>query len=38
MQKLDDELDRRFIVVVKDYLEVAGLGLNIGHGMVPLIC
>jgi hypothetical protein len=32
MQKLDDKLDRRFIVVVKDDLEVAGLGLNIGHG------
>jgi hypothetical protein len=34
MQKLDDELDRRFIVVVKDDLEVAGLGLNIGHGII----
>jgi hypothetical protein len=34
MQKLDDELQRRFIVVVKDYLEVAGLGENIGHEIV----
>jgi hypothetical protein len=34
MQKLDDEFDRRFSVVVKDYLEVAGLGLNIGHGII----
>jgi hypothetical protein len=37
MQKLDDELDRRFFVVVKDYLEVAGLSLNVGHGKYPLI-
>jgi hypothetical protein len=34
MEKLDDELDRRFSVVVKDYLETAGLGLNIGHGII----
>jgi hypothetical protein len=34
MQKLDDELDRRFIVVMKNHLEVAGLGLNIGHRII----
>jgi|SRR5260221_9270892 len=44
MQKLDDELHRGFIVVMKDYLEIAGLGvniafniaLNIAHGIYPL--
>jgi hypothetical protein len=35
MQKLDDELQRSFIVVVQDHLEVAGLGVNIGHVLVP---
>jgi hypothetical protein len=42
MQKLDDELHRSFIVVMKDYLEIAGLGvniafniaLNIAHGII----
>ena len=34
VQKLDDELHRCFIVVVKDYLEVAGPGLNITHETV----
>jgi hypothetical protein len=29
MQQLDNEFHRRFIVIVKDYLEVAGLGLNV---------
>ena len=35
MQKFDDELQRSFIVVVQDHLEMAGLGMNFGHGMVP---
>jgi hypothetical protein len=33
MQKLNDEYERSFIVVVKGYLEVAGLGVNIVHGV-----
>jgi hypothetical protein len=42
MQKLDDEFLRRFIVVVKDDvvkddLEVAGLGVNIAHGIAPVM-
>jgi hypothetical protein len=42
MQKLDDEFLRRFIVVVKDDvvkddLEVAGLGVNIAHGRAPVM-
>ncbi len=37
MQKLKDELQRSFIVVVKDYFEVAGFGESIGHEMIPLI-
>jgi hypothetical protein len=35
MHQLDDELHRRFIVVVKDDLEVTGLGLNIAHEEIP---
>jgi hypothetical protein len=35
MQKLDDELDWRYIVVMKDDLNVAGVGLNFGHGNYP---
>ena len=37
MQQLDDEIHRRFIVIVKDYFEVADLGLNITHWKLPLI-
>jgi hypothetical protein len=38
MQNFDHEFHRRIIVVVKDYLEMAGLGLNIGHwNSAPLI-
>src|ERR1700737_650750 len=37
MQKLDDELHRSVVVVMKDYLEVAGFGVNIGHWIVSLI-
>ena len=33
MQELNDEFDRSFIVVVNSYLEVAGLGVNIMHGV-----
>jgi hypothetical protein len=41
-QQLDDEFHRRFIVIVKDYLEVADLGLNvtrlnITHWKLPLL-
>ena len=36
MQKFNDELQRRFIVVVKDDLEMTGLGKGIGHGIVFL--
>jgi hypothetical protein len=35
MQQVDDEFDRRFIVVAKDYLKEAGLGLNIAHEIIP---
>jgi hypothetical protein len=31
VQKFEDELQRRFIVVVKDDLAVAGISLNITH-------
>src|ERR1700741_3774823 len=34
MQKLDDEFPRRCIVIVKDHMEVAGLGGNVGHEIV----
>lgn len=37
MQELNDELLRSFIVVVKDDMEVAGLGVNIAHRIMPLI-
>src|ERR1700736_3903767 len=33
MQKLNDEYERSFMVVMKGYLEVAGLGVNIMHGV-----
>jgi hypothetical protein len=33
MQQLNDEYERSFIVVVKGDLEVAGLGVNIMHGV-----
>ncbi len=35
MQKVDYELQRSLIVVVQDQLEVAGLGMKIGPGIVP---
>ena len=35
MQNFNHEFHRRIIVVVKDYLEMAGLGVNIGHGIAP---
>jgi hypothetical protein len=35
MQNFNHEFHRRIIVVVKDYLEMAGLGVNIGHVIVP---
>ncbi len=35
MKNFNDELHRSIIVIVKDYLKVVGLGLNIGHGIVP---
>ena len=35
MQNFNHEFHRSIIVVVKDYLEMAGLGLNIGHGIAP---
>ena len=35
MQNFNHEFHRRIVVVVKDYLEMAGLGLNIGHGISP---
>jgi hypothetical protein len=35
MQNFNHEFHRSIIVVVKDYLKVAGLGLNIGHRIVP---
>jgi hypothetical protein len=34
VQKFEDELQRRFIVVVKDDLAVAGISLNITHWKV----
>jgi hypothetical protein len=37
MQKLDDELQRSFVVIVKGDLEVAGLGANIVHEITPMI-
>jgi hypothetical protein len=35
MQNFNHEFHRRIIVVVKDHLEMAGLGVNIGHWIVP---
>jgi hypothetical protein len=35
MQNFNHELHRSIIVVVKDYLEMAGLGVNIGHEIAP---
>src|SRR5258705_5179236 len=38
MQNFNHEFHRSIVVVVKDYLEMAGLGVNIGHGIsCPLI-
>jgi hypothetical protein len=37
VQKLNDEFQRRFFVIVNDDLEVAGLGMNIAHWKLPLI-
>jgi hypothetical protein len=31
MQKFDDEIQRRVVVVMQDDLEQAALGVNIGH-------
>jgi hypothetical protein len=38
VQKVDDEFQRRFIVVAKDYLKETGLGLGIAHGIISVIC
>jgi hypothetical protein len=35
MQKFNEELQRSLMVVVKDHLEVAGLGMNIVHWKLP---
>ena len=37
MQKFNDEFLGSVLIVVKDYLEVAGFGVNIPHVIVPLI-
>jgi hypothetical protein len=34
-QKLDDEFCGSFIVVVKGQLDVAGVGVNVAHWIVP---
>jgi hypothetical protein len=37
MQNLDDEFQGSFVVVVKSYLKVAGVSVNVAHWKCPLI-